>query len=263
MCLILFAYDCHPRYQLVVAANRDEFYRRPALPAGFWADKPHILAGKDLREGGTWMGITTSGRFAALTNYRDPSCYNQQAPSRGHLVHNYLNSSYSPEEYLHKLNDEGTAYNGYNLLLGTYDSMYYYSNREGVIRKLKKGVYGLSNSLLNVPWPKVRQGISRLTEVVQNKDIDAEHLFSIMADQEQPDDKDLPDTGVGLTMERMLAPAFVTSENYGTRVTTVILADRNHNVRFWERSFTDIDRSNEVYHEFTGIWGSVLDADLI
>lgn len=254
MCLILFAYDCHPRYQLVVAANRDEFYNRPTLPADFWPDNPDILAGKDLREGGTWMGITTTGRFAALTNYRDPSSYKPQAPSRGHLVHKYLDSDLGPEYYLDRLPDGGAPYNGFNLLLGTYDSMYCYSNRERLIHKVDRGVHGLSNSLLDVPWPKITRGTRVLADLLQNEDIEARDLFAMMADQEQPDDSDLPETGVGLEMERMLAPIFVTSENYGTKLSTVILVDRDHNVGFWERSYPNIqpEEWDEVYYSSAG-----------
>ena len=252
MCMILFAYDCHPRYQLVLAANRDEYYNRPALPAAFWQDNPAILAGKDLLQGGTWMGITNTGRLAGLTNYRDPASYNPQAPSRGQLVQNYLTSGVAPEIYIENIANGGAAYNGFNLLLGSYDSLYYYSNREMMIRKVEKGIHGLSNSLLDVPWPKVTKGIKSLTACLQNEDIHAEDLFAIMADKEQPDDQDLPHTGVSLEMERMLAPAFVVSEKYGTRLTSVILVDRNHRVQFWERSFTNGQPDNEVYYAFPG-----------
>lgn len=254
MCLILFAYNSHPRYQLVVAANRDEFYKRPTRQAAFWPENPDILAGKDLQEGGTWMGVTTTCRFAALTNYRDPSSYKPQAPSRGHLVQNYLRSSIAPEAYIKKLPKGGEAYNGFNLLLGDGESLYYYSNREGLVREVLPGVHGLSNALLDVPWPKVSRGIKALTEALQDDDIKAEQLFSIMTDRELPDDRDLPQTGVGLERERMLAPTFVASPNYGTRLTTVILADRRHNIQFWERSFTGRapDTWREVYHSISG-----------
>ncbi|NLT20879.1 MAG: NRDE family protein [Syntrophomonadaceae bacterium] len=237
MCLIIFAYDYHPRYKLIVAANRDEFYQRPTLPAAFWEDKDEILAGRDLQEGGTWMGISTRGRFAALTNYRDPSTYKKIAPSRGHLVQNYLSSSIGPEVYLETLPDGGAAYNGFNLLLGNHDSLYYYSNRERLVREVAPGVHGLSNSLLDVPWPKVTKGINELTRILEDEHIDTEKLFTIMRDRELPPDQDLPETGVGLEMERVLAPAFVMSPEYGTRLTTVILIDRNNKVQFWERSF--------------------------
>lgn len=252
MCTILFAYDCHPRYKLVVAANRDEFYQRPTAPAAFWTENPDIVAGRDLKEGGTWMGITTSGRFAALTNYRDPASFRPEARSRGHLVKDYLNSNMVPETYIDNLVDGGSSYNGFNLLMGTNESLYYYSNREKIIRKLPAGVHGLSNALLNTPWPKVSKGIKQLSNLLQQDDIRAEQLFSIMTDREQPHDQDLPHTGVSLEMERMLAPMFVMSPKYGTCLTTVILMERNYNVQFWERSFKDGQPDNweEVYYQF-------------
>lgn len=252
MCLILFAYDCHPQYQLVVAANRDEYYKRPALPAAFWPDNPAILAGKDLQQGGTWMGVTTMGRWAALTNYRDPASFKALAPSRGLLVQNYLISDVAPESYIGNLGNEEVVYNGYNLLVGTYDSLYYYSNQEKLIRKVEKGCHGLSNSLLDVPWPKVKKGINSLAACLRNEDIKVADLFAIMADRKQPDDQDLPYTGVSLELERMLAPAYVVSEKYGTKSTTVILVDRNHNVEFWERSFTagNMETGNEAHYSF-------------
>lgn len=254
MCVIFFAYDCHPQYQLVVAANRDEYYKRPALPAAFWPDNSIILAGKDLQEGGTWMGITTTGRFGALTNYRDPSSYKPQAPSRGSLVQNYLSSNLDPASYMGNLPNGGADYNGFNLLAGTYESLYYYSNREKQVRKVAPGIHGLSNSLLDESWPKVIRGKRFLADCLQQEDIQVEQLFAIMADKELPADQDLPQTGVSLEMERMLAPIYVVSQNYGTKSTTVILVDHNHKVRFWERSITPAQKSpyNEVYYEFQG-----------
>lgn len=254
MCTILFAYDCHPRYQLVVAANRDEFYQRPTAPAAFWLDNPDILAGRDLKEGGTWMGITTGGRFAALTNYRDPSSFKPEARSRGHLVKNYLSSNLAPKTYAANLVDEASAYNGFNLLMGTMESMYYYSNREKIIRKIPAGIHGLSNALLNTPWPKVTRGIKQFSNLLHQDNIEAEQLFTMMTDREQPDDQGLPRTGVSLETERMLAPMFVMSPNYGTCLTTVILVERNHNFQFWERSYINghPDTWDEVYYQFTG-----------
>ncbi|MEA1962079.1 MAG: NRDE family protein [Bacillota bacterium] len=255
MCTILFAYDCHPCYQLVVAANRDEFFSRPARAAEFWTEAPNILGGRDLQEGGTWMGITTEGRFATLTNYRDPSSYKQEAPSRGQLVQNYLCGQLSPESYIETLENGGTAYNGFNLLLGTYESMYYYSNRGKNICKVEKGVHGMSNSLLDVPWPKVSKGIKAVGDVVEHKEIEVEQLFAIMADREQPDERNLPQTGVSLEMEKMLAPMYVMSPHYGTRTTTVLLVDRKHRVQFWERTFAAMnpDKWNEIHYTFEGI----------
>jgi len=252
MCTVLFACNYHPKYKLVVAANRDEYYDRPALAAGFWLDYPDILAGKDLREGGTWMGITTAGRFAVLTNFRDPATYKPNRLSRGHLVQNYLCGHLDPESYIEQLEKDGADYNGFNLLFGTCDSLYYYSNREKRLRKIDSGIHGLSNSLLDVPWPKVTKGKKVLAEGLQNEDITAEFLFAMMADREQPEDSDLPRTGVSLEWERILAPVFVMSPKYGTRTTTLLLVDRDNNVRFWERTFrpATADMLNEVYYEF-------------
>jgi len=252
LCLILFAYDCHPRYHLILAANRDEFYARPSLPACFWDDNPTILGGRDLQEGGTWLGITTTGYFAALTNYRDPSTYKPQAPSRGHLVRNYLETSVHPKTYIEQLPDGGRNYNGFNLLLGTRESLFYYSNREEILHPVSHGVHGLSNNLLDVPWPKVAKGKEALALAVQNKDIDVEEIFSILIDREQPNDECLPKTGVSLEKERMLAPAFIISPNYGTRSTTLLLIDRNLKVQFWERTFKPKQPNNwnQLYYEF-------------
>lgn len=252
MCLVLFALDCHPRYQLVLASNRDEFYERPTLPASFWPDHLELLAGKDLRQGGTWLGVTTGGRFAVLTNYRDPSNYQPEGPSRGKLVHKYLSTNLDPKTYIENLGDIVEKYNGFNLLFGTISSLYYYSNLEKRIRHVKKGVHGLSNSLLDVPWPKVTRGIKTLANIIKQEDIAVDDLFAMMADREQPDDVDLPRTGVSLEWERLLAPMLVTGKNYGTRASTILLADRNNRVQLWERSFVPADMTvaNEVYYEF-------------
>lgn len=253
MCLILFAYESHPKYKLVVAANRDEFYSRPTSPADFWQDNPEILAGRDLREGGTWMGITTNGRFAALTNYRDPSRNKKTAPSRGHLVQRFLDSTMTPSAYIDQIPDAGKEYNGFNLLIGEHDSLYYYSNREQILRPVSPGIHGLSNALLNDPWPKVIKGKQALEMALQHDEVKPEQLFAILVDQEPVEDQDLPDTGVGLEMERGLAPAFVTMSGYGTKTSTVILIDHSDQVRFWERSFTEErpDVWTEVYYELS------------
>ena len=162
MCLILFAHRVHPAYPLVVAANRDEWFRRPTAPAAFWPDAPEVFAGRDLEQRGTWLGVTRRGRFAALTNYRDPGSNRPDAPSRGALVSAFLRSQAPPMAYLERLRDESARYNGFSLLAGDRDTLGYFSNREGEIRELAPGLYGLSNSLLDVAWPKVESGKSRL-----------------------------------------------------------------------------------------------------
>lgn len=252
MCTILFAHDCHPRYQLIVAANRDEYYKRPTQKAAFWNDHPNLLGGRDLQQGGTWMGITTSGRFAALTNYRDPATYKRGLPSRGHLVEDYLIGSASPQVYIENLPQGGSVYNGFNLLMGIGNDLYYYSNREQILHRVDPGVHGLSNSLLDVPWTKVSRGVQALTDAAAAEEIKAEQLFTILADRFLPEDRDLPETGVGLEMERILAPVFVASPKYGTCLSTVILVERDGQVRFWERSYPDHEPGiwEEVYYEF-------------
>jgi uncharacterized protein with NRDE domain len=254
MCLILWAKDCHPKFKLVLMANRDEFYNRPTSPAAFWSDQPSILAGKDELQGGTWMGLTTDGRFAALTNYRDPSNHNPHAPSRGHLVQNYLESRIYADQYMQTLLEGELAYNGFNLLAGTYDKLFCISSREKIIREIDRGVHGLSNSFLDVPWPKVTRGKQALIDIVQYPKIDVDDLFAIMADKELPCDHELPCTGMNLEWERILAPLYVESSDYcyGTRSTTIVLMDNQDKVQFWERSFTPLQpgSSNQVYYEF-------------
>ncbi|NLL51819.1 MAG: NRDE family protein [Peptococcaceae bacterium] len=248
MCLILFAYDCHPNYYLVVAANRDEFYNRPTLPAAFWPESPNLLAGKDLQMGGTWMGITTTGRFAAITNYREKGTH-PRTLSRGLLVREYLCGSESPTNYINTLNDRGTEFNGFNLLLGDTQGLYYYSNREKILHRVEKGYHGLSNSLLDVPWPKVSKGTKALADCLTSEELIKERLFEILADRERPADHELPQTGVSMEWERTLSPAFIVSPDYGTRCSTVLLIDRCGHVRFWERSFSP--GKPEQFHELT------------
>ncbi len=252
MCLILFAYDCHPRYKLVVAQNRDEFFNRPTSPADFWSDNPLILAGRDQNEGGTWLGITRTGRFASLTNYRDPLYLNPQAPSRGRLVKEYLESDLDAEEYIRNLHGQANQYNGFSLLVGNFDSLHYFSNRGQVSQPVEPGLHGLSNSWLDVPWPKVTKGTKALQNCLQDKDCQVEQLFAIMGDREQPPDHELPQTGVSMEWERMLAPLYVESPDYGTRSATILLVERNNYVHFWERTFTPFqpDVWDEVHYEF-------------
>ncbi|MEG6521990.1 NRDE family protein [Desulfotomaculum sp. 1211_IL3151] len=252
MCLILFATNCHPQYRLVLASNRDEFYGRPTRPAAFWYDHKVILAGKDLKQGGTWLGLTTTGRFSSLTNYRDPARFNSQAPSRGHLVYQYLSGAVSPENYINSISSGVTEFNGFNLLMGSTKGIYYYSNLEKVIRKVDSGIHGLSNSFLDVPWPKVSKGKKALADCLQSQTINKEQLFAIMADREQPEDHRLPQTGLSLEWERIMSPAFVVSSSYGTKCSTVVLVDHHDHVQYWERSFVQKDPSKwqDVFFEF-------------
>lgn len=238
MCLILFSYNLHSDYRLILAANRDEFYARKTASLSFWKHHPGILAGRDLESGGTWLGISKSGRFAAITNYRDPSSIKQNAPSRGLLVQNYLCGNTPPAQYMESVMEAGGDYNGFNLLAGDGQNMYWYSNRNGDSKDLESGVYGLSNHLINTPWPKVRKGKNALESVTGNGGkIYEEDLFRILSDSTRPDDSQLPETGMGLEWERILSPLFISSEIYGTRSSAVLLIDRQGNVTFTEKTY--------------------------
>ena len=242
MCLILIANDVHPRYRLILAANRDEFYDRPTAAAAYWDDVPQLFAGRDLVHGGTWLGITRSGRFAALTNYREPHAVKRDAPSRGELVSGFLESGTGAREYLERLRRTGEAYNGYNLILGDdADGLYCYSNKTGEATMLSSGIHGLSNHLLDTAWPKVARGKDALARVVAANDFTREDLFAILADRTQAPDELLPDTGVGLELERLLSSIFIASERYGTRSSTVLLVDRERRMTLVERSFNGCD----------------------
>ena len=237
MCLIAFAYNVHPFYRLILAANRDEFYERPSALADFWEDYPHVLSGRDLKNKGTWLGITKYGKFAAVTNYRNPSTFRSDAPSRGGLVRRYLTGNQKPDNYLKKIALQGDKYNGFNLLLGDYNDLFVFSNR-GKKQKLKAGIYGLSNHLLNSLWPKVTRSRKMLKAALDKKGSDLEEaLFSMLFDRHIPPDKKLPKTGIGLEWERLLSPIFIESPIYGTRSSTILLIGKNKRVKFVEKVF--------------------------
>jgi uncharacterized protein with NRDE domain len=247
MCLILFAYQTHPIYTLVVAANRDEFLERPTAPVHFWEDHPTIVAGRDLKQMGTWMGITKAGRFAALTNYRNPQENTEGKRSRGELVANFLKSSASPKEYMDRLSDSRDLYPGYNLLTGTIEELYYYSNVGNQVQKVKPGVYGISNHLLNTDWPKVERGKQGLLRLMQaSKDDLNEQLFTLLQNADPAPDERLPQTGISLEWERILSPIYINTEGYGTRSSTVILAT-DREIFYKERVHADSGVSDSEF----------------
>ena len=239
MCLILFSYQMHPDYWLILAANRDEFYNRPTAPLGYWAEQPDLLAGRDLKSNGTWLGVTRSGRIAAVTNYRNPITLMQNAPSRGTLVSNYLSGNSSARQYLKGIRKIGHTYNGFNLIAGEGSSgLYYYSNRATGIHKLKPGLYGISNHLLDTAWPKVKKGKAQLQAQLLGKEkIQIGKIWRALADRSSALDSELPDTGVGLQWERILSAVFITSADYGTRSSSIVLIEKSGQATFMERTF--------------------------
>ncbi len=252
MCLVIFSYDQHPEYKLILAANRDEFLDRPTVPAAFWDEHPGLLAGKDAKAGGTWMGITRNLRFAAITNFRDLASLKEGAPSRGHLVSEYLKTDIDPESYLEGLKQDAASYNGFNLLVGNADGLWYFSNREGMIRRIESGVHGLSNHLLNTPWPKVEEGKTGLHNLILSQQVSAGELISLLKNNRQAPDEHLPQTGVSLDWERRLSAMFICTPHYGTRASSALLIDRKGNVTFVEQTNTlDPARSNESSSQVT------------
>lgn len=221
MCLILIAWQVRPDFPLVVAANRDEFFVRPTVPAAFWQDAPQVLAGRDLDAGGTWMGITRNGRFAALTNFRDPAQNRPDAPSRGGLVADFLRGTETPEAYSKRIAEHGKRCNGYNLLLSDGATLWWSSNMGGEPHALQAGVYGVSNHLLDTPWPKVGAGKTALAQAIDRLPAD-DALFTLLQDDGIHPDESLPQTGIPLDWERLLSSAFVKSPGYGTRSSTVV-----------------------------------------
>lgn len=238
MCLIVFAWQVIPYTPLIAAGNRDEYYARPALPAGWWEDHPHVYAGRDLQGGGTWMGVTRDGRFAAITNIRAPSEFKVDAPSRGRLVADYLAGGMSPAAYIDSITPAAERFNGFNLLVGDRETLIWYSNRPGDDTRngkpLAPGVYGISNAGLDSCWPKVVRTKAQFASLLcQCAPEDA--FFEMLADTTQASDCRLPKTGVSLEFERLLSAVCIESPDYGTRTSTVVKVAANDTPMLYER----------------------------
>lgn len=237
MCLAAIAFDLHPNYLAVVVANRDEFHARPAAPLALWHDQPSILAGRDLQAGGTWMGFEQRLRFGLVTNFRE-SRRMPQAPTRGDLVPDFLVSSDPAERYLSTLAHQADRYAGFNLLLHDGKQLWYASNRQAdFARPLNRGIYALSNHLLDTPWPKLERLRQALTRWTSAGSADTDGLWQSLTDRERAPADQLPDTGVGAEWESILSAPFVLTEGYGTRCSTVLLLDRAGNWSLEERRY--------------------------
>jgi uncharacterized protein with NRDE domain len=243
MCLVLIAWRGDVKYPCVIAANRDELHSRPAAAAQWWQSEPPILAGQDLTAGGTWLGVTRAGRFAALTNYRDPEQRREGTPSRGTLVTSILKSTDTTQQSLDYLREVGASYNGFNLIFSDGRRLAVYESVLGVGRELGPGIYGLSNHLLDTPWPKVQTAKSRLSRALSDLQNTAAALALLRDDQPAPDDQ-LPRTGVGLPWERLLSSAFVRAPEYGTRCSTLVRIDEHRHASFdewtWDSTGTQV-----------------------
>ncbi len=269
MCLILFAWKSHPDYPLVVAANRDEFYERETDPMGWWPEHPHLLAGKDradvIGSPGTWLGFTKTGRFAALTNVRAPSEKNPDARTRGELSLRYLTGQHKPHAYIQKNAKQFEQYNGFNLLMADLSDpknaeMHWVSNRLMMGQNIRPrkvfpeqalapGVYGLSNAMLDTPWPKVNHRVAAFAQTLamdsgQLKNLD--HYLRVLADTHEASPQELPNTGVNKDWEKALSAAFIKTPAYGTRSSTILRVRKDGQFEMVERRF---DANGTVGHD--------------
>jgi uncharacterized protein with NRDE domain len=250
MCLVLVAWRGSAQYPCVVAANRDELHSRPTAAAHWWHTRPDILAGQDLSAGGTWLGVTRGGRFAALTNYRDPEQRRDGTPSRGTLVTSILKSTDSTLQILDYLRDVGADYNGFNVIFSDGRRLAVYESVRGAGRELEAGIYGLSNHLLDTPWPKVQTAKSRLSEALGER-VDTAAVLALLRDDKPAPDDQLPRTGVSLQWERLVSSAFVRAEDYGTRCSTLLRIDRNRHACFdewtWDAAGVQVGMVSEQF----------------
>lgn len=265
MCVLIFAQKFHPTYKFIFAGNRDEFYNRPTQHASVWGNETKILSGIDLKSNGTWLGITIqrnnpilNGDFAVVTNFRDFSRFNENPnlKSRGILVKDFLEGKYpyfSTEnrfiDFGHYLLSKSDEYNVFNLIYGNFEELYYFNNVENRFEKIPAGIHGLSNSFLDIPWPKVHWAKLEFLEIVNSSNDLVNDLLQLLSDQTQFDEELLPDTGVGLEREKLLSSIFIKSENYGTRCSTIILVDNEDKLFFLERNY-DGDRYFDVTFSF-------------
>jgi uncharacterized protein with NRDE domain len=273
VCLALVALDAHPRFPLVIAANRDEFHARAATPAYWWEDG--TLAGVDLTAGGTWLGVNARGRWALVTNFREGVPRDPNAPSRGSLVTRALAEAAPPLVCAAAIAADGVRYHGFNLLVGdvaiphasppprgrgeTRESLRdyqgtaaYASNRASGALALGRGIHGLSNHLLDTPWPKLTRSKARFAACLAASDDGVEPLFELLADRTQAEATALPVTGVAPEWERLLSSAFIVDSRYGTRCSTVLTIEHDGSARFVERGFDPHGRlTGETANEFS------------
>ena len=237
MCLMILAWQTHPEFPLIVVANRDEYHQRPSTPLHFWTDAPDILAGRDLKGGGTWLGVNRNGRWAGVTNYREGR-ENPAPRSRGDLTREFLQGGMPAVDYAGQVIRHGADYNGFNLLVGDSETLAYCSNRHSAAKILPPGIYSLSNHLLDSPWPKAEHAKAALTALLQKQQTpDFSSLAACLQRQAPFADEVLPDTGVGIALERMLSPPFICGHEYGTRCTSVLLMSRAGTMEMTEQNY--------------------------
>jgi uncharacterized protein with NRDE domain len=234
MCLLLFAWRPGSDLPFVLAGNRDEFHDRPAAAADWWDDT--IVGGRDLRAGGTWLACRRDGRFAVVTNYREPIAEGRGPRSRGELVSLYLQGAMDPVACARKFAADAGDYGGFNLLLGSPQTVVYLSNRGRGPESLEPGLYGLSNHLLDTPWPKLARTRARFEQSLA-AGAPTHALLEMLSDREPAAAEELPDTGIGPEWERLLSAPFIVSPHYGTRCSTVLRLSADQHMELTERRF--------------------------
>lgn len=248
MCLIAFAWRCAPGYRLVVASNRDEFHERPTRTADFWRDAPHILGGRDMRDGGSWMAVSTSGRFAALTNHRNPAALRDAPRSRGHLVADYLRDDQAAAAYAALVAGQRRSYNGFNLLVGDADALWYVGDQGDAPTPVSAGIHALSNARLDTPWPKatgLSAALAAALTGIASEDRLVDNLLRELADTTEAGDDVLPNTGIDRERERQLSARRIVDARYGTRSSTVLLIREDGRTRLDELSYAPDGKSGQ------------------
>lgn len=253
MCLLVFAWKTDPDHPLTFAGNRDERHARAALPAQLWKDAPAVLGGRDLEAGGTWLGITLTGRFAVVTNYREGLAPSKAPRSRGALASGFLTGDMPAAAYLDGIRRHKDEYGAFSLIVGNREELHYFSNQSDAGGPITPGIHGLSNHLLDTPWPKVTLSKTRFAALMEQSPPTSDALFKLLADRAPAAEDDLPDTGIGPELERRVSAPFVMNAVYGTRCSTAVRLDRDGGVYFAERRFTSAGESIETrYFQSTG-----------
>jgi len=253
MCLIIFAWRQHADFALALCANRDEFYDRPTQAAQRWHDHPQVFAGRDLKAGGTWMGVADSGRFGAITNVRDPAQNDPAATSRGELVARFLTSPHTALDYCRQLSPQSDRFNGFNLLLCDGHELVYFNNISRQAELLEPGIYALSNAFLNTAWPKTQSARQRLHEWLHGPG-EVATLAALLNDSEPASDDELPDTGVPRELEKALSSQFIRLDHYGTRSSTGFLIHASGDAEMHEISYAEGQAQGAVQHSWRGFW---------
>lgn len=251
MCLIVFSFNHHPKYPLILAGNRDEFYERPAKEAHFWDTNPQVLAGKDLKAGGTWLGVSERGEFGAITNYRNLYNPTEGDQTRGEIIPVFLTGHKPAKEKLTAINENKHRYSGFNLLAGSVRQLFYLNNTHGDFRPIEPGIHGISNAFLNTPWPKVEKARNEFEQITSSETIDKEAVFRLLKASDPFPEESLPDTGLSKEMEKEVSPIFIETEGYGTRCSSLLLIDHNGTVNFTEKTYRGQNGKSDSVKEFS------------